>query len=83
MHPTDALPPALSVVTNEAEFRAELSAVLLAAEATTGDRERAVELMLREPLRVFDGRTAVELVLEGRAREVEAYLESLSAGAAG
>lgn len=60
-----------------------MSAVLLAAEATTGDRDRAVELMLREPLRVFDGRTAVELVLEGRAREVKAYLESLSAGAAG
>lgn len=77
------LPAALSGLTVDAACQTSLLHVLSIAEAMTGDRDRAVELMLCEPLHIFDGQTAVELVVGGRARDVAAYLESLSAGSAG
>lgn len=49
----------------------------------TDDGDRAADLMLLEPLSAFNGKTAVELALEGRLEDVVAYLESLRTGAAG
>ena len=83
MESSDSLPAALSELTAEPIRRAQLLGVLAVAEAMTGDRNRAIALMLREPLRAFNGRTAVDLILQGRAPDVLAYLDSLSAGAAG
>ena len=57
--------------------------VLAVASDMTGDVERAVFLLRNEPLRVFDYRTAEQLVQDGRADDVVAYLRSLAAGAAG
>jgi hypothetical protein len=79
----ELLPPALCAVTADATCRSALLRVLSAAEAMTGNRDRAVELLLREPLRTFDGQMAVDLVIRGRVSDVLAYLESLSGGAAG
>ena len=79
----ELLPPALCALTADAKCRSALLRVLTAAEAMTGNRDRAVELMLREPIRTFDGQTAVDLVIRGRVSDVLAYLESLSSGAAG
>jgi hypothetical protein len=81
--PDEPLPPALCAVTADSACRSELLRALSVAEAITGSRDRAVDLMLREPLRTFDGQTAVDLVIRGRVLDVLAYLESLSGGAAG
>ena len=83
MQRVEVLPAELSGVTVDAACQASLLHVRSIAEAMTGDRDQAVELMLRRPLRIFDGKTAVELVVGGRARDVAAYLESLSTGSAG
>lgn len=83
MQPDELLPPALWAVATDATCRSELLQVLSVAEAMTGNRDRAVDLMLCEPLRAFDGQTAVDLVIRGRVSDVLAYLESLSDGAAG
>lgn len=77
------LPPALSELTEDPPRRDALIEVLQAAEALTQDRDRAVELICSEPLRVFGGLTAAELVAHDRAHDVLSYLESLSSGAAG
>lgn len=79
----ELLPPALWVLSADATCRSELLRVLLVAEAMTGSRDRAVELMIREPLGTFDGQTAADLVIRGRVSDVLAYLQSLSGGAAG
>ncbi|WP_189451105.1 hypothetical protein [Cognatilysobacter xinjiangensis] len=77
------LPPALDALTQDLAHRSALIEVLQAVEALTRDRNRAVELICSEPLRVFDGLTAAELVVRNRAPDVLAYLESISSGAVG
>lgn len=57
--------------------------VLAVASDMTGDIERAVFLLRNEPLRAFDYKTAEQLVQDGRADDVVAYLRSLAGGAAG
>nr|WP_258189378.1 MbcA/ParS/Xre antitoxin family protein [Stutzerimonas stutzeri] len=48
-----------------------------------GNLERAASLLRNEPLRAFGYKTADDLVQEGRADAVIAYLKSLAGGAAG
>lgn len=84
MQPVEiALPASLDDLSSDPACRASLLEVLRVAEQLTGDPERAATLMRDESLRVFDGRTASQLVLQGRALDVIAYLESLDGGAAG
>lgn len=61
----------------------DLLGVLQLATEITGDRARAIFLLRNEPLRVFDGSTAIELVKAGRAEDVKGYLRSIAGGAAG
>lgn len=61
----------------------ELLRVLMVATELSGDASRAAFLIRSEPLRALASKTADELVQEGRADDVIAYLESLAAGAAG
>lgn len=60
-----------------------LLAVLQLATDMTGDISRAIFLLRNEPLRVFDGKTAIDLVKAGRAEELKGYLRSVEGGAAG
>jgi Protein of unknown function (DUF2384) len=48
-----------------------------------GSRDDAIRWLLEEPLEVFRGRTAWEVVSQGRAEAVIAYLESISSGFVG
>lgn len=80
---SDRLPPLLSATTDDMHQRAELSEILVLAEHMTGDRDQAIDLVLHRPIPVFDGQTAVALILQGRGRAVLRYLENLSAGATG
>ena len=48
-----------------------------------GSRDDAIRWFLDEPLKVFRGRTAWEVVSQGRAEVVIAYLESISHGFVG
>lgn len=77
------LPPELLELRPTPNQSAALVAVLDAATAMTEDRARAIALMLEHPLRVFDGCTAAQLVMQGRHADVLDFLESLSAGSAG
>ncbi len=61
----------------------DLLRVLSVATEMTGDVGRAAFLIRNEPLRAFDARTADQLIKEGRADDVIAYLQSLAGGAAG
>jgi len=84
MEPTEnELPPELDSPDLSPAHRAALLEVLIFAEGLTGERDRAVELIRREPLRVFGGLTAIELVAQGRVPDVREYLESIAGGAAG
>lgn len=60
-----------------------LLAVLQLASNMTGDLARAAALLRNEPLRVFDGKTAVDLIRTGRVEDVMGYLRSVQGGAAG
>ncbi|MBA1264531.1 DUF2384 domain-containing protein [Pseudomonas stutzeri] len=57
--------------------------VLAVATEMAGNLERAASLLRNEPLRAFGYKTADDLVQEGRADAVIAYLKSLAGGAAG
>lgn len=57
--------------------------VLLAATDLRGEANAASSWFRREPITAFDGKTAEQLVREGRVDDVLAYLQSLEAGAAG
>lgn len=84
MQPVEtSLPPALDALSSDPACRASLLEVLRVAERMTGDADRAAELLRYEPIRVFDGLTASQLVLEGRTLDVIAYLESIEGGATG
>lgn len=61
----------------------DLLAVLQLATDMTEDLPRAIFLLRNEPLRVFDGKTAVDLVKAGRTEELKGYLRSIEGGAAG
>ena len=65
------------------EFLQNLIRALAVATQITGEAGRAGILLRDEPLRAFDGKTAVELIREGRVDDVIGYLESFSGGAAG
>ncbi|MEK7916373.1 hypothetical protein AAB988_37060 [Burkholderia contaminans] len=57
--------------------------VLSASTEVSGDRWRAIRWFRNEKLSFFDGKTAEQLVLEGRRGDVLRYLRALDAGAAG
>lgn len=61
---------------------ADLLRVLEAADRVTFSREVSIEWM-RSPLASFGGKTAEELVIEGRADDLVGYLESVASGFAG
>lgn len=56
--------------------------VLLAAEAISGDRDKAVA-WLQEPIATFGGKTALELVAEGRTDDLLGYIQSFESGYVG
>jgi hypothetical protein len=49
--------------------------ILPAAEAISGDRDKALA-WLQEPLAAFGGKTALELVTEGRTDDLLGYIQS-------
>jgi hypothetical protein len=57
--------------------------VLVAATDLSGEANTASSWFRHEPLAAFSFKTAEQLVREGRAKDVLAYLQSLQAGAAG
>jgi uncharacterized protein (DUF2384 family) len=59
----------------------EVARVVAAAADLLGDTGRAVVWFRHQPLAGFDGRTAAELVADGRADAVLAHLELLRDGA--
>ncbi|MDH0425390.1 MbcA/ParS/Xre antitoxin family protein [Stutzerimonas stutzeri] len=65
------------------KYLQEMVRVLAVATEMTGDLERAAFLLRNEPLRAFGYKTSDDLIQEGRADAVIAYLESLAGGAAG
>jgi hypothetical protein len=58
-------------------------AVIGAAAVLSGDLEKAASWYFVDRIDVFDGLTAEALVLQGRARDVLRYIESLEAGLSG
>ena len=58
-------------------------AVIRAAALLSGDLQEAASWYFDESIDVFDGLTAEALILQGRARDVLRYIESLEAGASG
>jgi len=58
-------------------------AVIRAAALLSGDLKKAASWYFADRIGVFDGLTAEALVLQGRARDVLIYLETLEAGFAG
>jgi uncharacterized protein (DUF2384 family) len=54
--------------------------ILTAAEELTGDADRAIVWFRHQPIAGHDGRTAIELVEQGRAAAVLAHLEDLRDG---
>lgn len=61
----------------------EMVTVLGVATEMSSDLGRAAFLVRNEPLRAFGYKTADDLIQDGRADAVIAYLESLAGGAAG
>ena len=58
-------------------------AVIRAAALLSGDLKKAASWYFADRIDVFGGSTAEELVLQGRARDVLRYIESLEAGFSG
>jgi hypothetical protein len=56
--------------------------VLRSAEAISGDRDKAVA-WLQEPIAAFGGKTALELVAEGRTDDLLGYIQSFESGYVG
>jgi Protein of unknown function (DUF2384) len=56
--------------------------IMSAAEAVSGDHDKAV-WWLCQPLAAFAGKTALELVAEGRTDDVIGYLQSCESGYVG
>ncbi len=57
--------------------------VMIAATAVSGDADLAEKWFRNHPIDAFQGKTANQLVLEGRANDVLRYLEMLEAGPLG
>ena len=64
------------------EHQYQVGRVVSAVEAIWGDRNKAVA-WLQEPLATFGGKTALELVAEGRADALLRYLASVASGFVG
>lgn len=62
--------------------RTQVMHVRAIVEAISGDRKRAVA-WLQEPLATFDGKTARELIAEGRTDAVLRYLASITSSFVG
>jgi hypothetical protein len=77
------LPKKLEELYPDPSQRAALWRVLGVAQRLTGDGERAAMLMISKPLPAFEGLTAAQLAMHGRAEDVIRYLESFEGGAAG
>jgi hypothetical protein len=60
----------------------DVERVILAAEAVSGDHDKAV-WWLSQPLATFAGKTAPELIAEGRTDDVIGYLQSCESGFVG
>lgn len=60
----------------------DVERVVAAAESISGDRANAVE-WLSQPLATFGGKTALELIAEGRTDDVIGYLQSFESGYVG
>lgn len=60
-----------------------IAKILVQVEALAGDADRAILWFRHQPLSGYDGRTAQDLVQEGRCDTVLAYLEDLRDGAYG
>lgn len=58
-------------------------AVIRAAALLSGDLKKAASWYFADRIEVFGGLTAEALVLQGRARDVLRYIESLEAGFSG
>ena len=58
-------------------------AVIRSAAVLNGDLKVAASWFFDDRIGVFDGLTAEALVLQGRARDVLIYIETLEAGSAG
>ena len=58
-------------------------AVIRSAAVLNGDLKLAASWFFDDRIGVFDGLTAEALVLQGRARDVLIYIETLEAGSAG
>lgn len=54
--------------------------ILAVAEEMAGDRQRAVTWFEQQPIPSWGGKTAYELVQEGKADKVLDYLEGVKAG---
>jgi hypothetical protein len=61
----------------------QLVQLVAIASELTGSVESAITMLVTAPLRPFAYRTALEVVAEGRAEAVRAYLESRLSGATG
>ena len=64
-------------------FLDDALAVIRAAALLSGDLRKAACWYFADSIDVFDGLTAEALVLQGRARDVLRYIESLEAGFSG
>lgn len=60
----------------------DIERVTLAAEVVAGDRTKAV-WWLSQSLATFGGKTAFELIAEGRTDDVVGYLQSCESGYVG
>jgi len=65
------------------QYLVDLVRVLAVATEMTGDAQQAVFLIRNEPLRAFGYKTADALLIDGRADDVIAYLESFAGGVTG
>lgn len=60
----------------------DVDRIVALAESISGDRVKAIE-WLSQPLATFGGKTALELIAEGRTNDVIGYLESFESGYVG
>jgi hypothetical protein len=61
----------------------DIARIVSRAEAMLGSRERAVYWFRNQPLADYAGRTAEDLVADGQAAAVNAYLDDVETGATG
>lgn len=60
----------------------DVERVITAAEAVSGDHDKAV-WWLSQPLATFGGKTALQLIAEGRTDDLIGYVESFESGYVG